>query len=494
MGISSRPSSGRALDDAPGGRSALSTDDISFEDVQYREPKRARRPDRDRRWACVAYEVPGAEDLPIFLDRRPADAIERHALRDTSVELGGILLGRECVDDQTGQPFVWVTEAIEAKHYENTQASFTYTHDSWEEITRERDRRHPDLDIVGWYHTHPDFGIFLSSHDLFIHRNFFAQPLQLAYVVDPVRQTRGFFRWRDGGLDQVGGYFLSAERGDRLALARLANDLESLPNAEPGGGGLSPRLEAELIAMLSRPHQAPTSAADRAQVATLFGTLGLLVGIVLVAAVAWLYSLTQQLRDQTEVLADLRKSAEQSDKVQQVALDALLARESPGADPKRFLDSLTRAQKELGVAKDEAKSERALALVAAAENRRLVAVLDQARKAEAEAAEKAALTKDEVEKQRQKIKELDGVLDQYYKSEKGEVERKYQYSWYFAVAGWLLAILATLATLALWAARTPEPGEDPRGIGPAPGGGMGGLGGVAPGPPPPGQEPPHQIL
>ena len=114
-------------------------------------------------------------------------------MRDTSVELGGIMLGHECVDDQTGEPFVWVTESLEAKHYENTQASFTYTHDSWEEITRERDRLYPDLDIVGWYHTHPDFGIFLSSHDLFIHRNFFNQPLQVAYVVDPIRQTRGLF-------------------------------------------------------------------------------------------------------------------------------------------------------------------------------------------------------------------------------------------------------------------------------------------------------------
>ena len=183
-------------------------DDIVFGEVSYREPVRMRRPDRDRRWACVAYEVAGLGDLPVFLDRKPADAIERHALRDVSVELGGILLGRECVDDQTGQPFVWITQSLEAKHYENTQASFTYTHDSWEEITRERDKLHPDLDIVGWYHTHPDFGIFLSSHDMFIHRNFFAQPLQLAYVVDPIRrQTCGFFP-----LEQV----TAARRGRRV--------------------------------------------------------------------------------------------------------------------------------------------------------------------------------------------------------------------------------------------------------------------------------------
>ena len=61
------------------------------------------------------------------------------------------------------------------------------------------------------------------------------------------------------------GFYLTAERSDRVALARLANDLENVPSSEPSGGGLSPRLEAQLIAMLSRPatHVSHASAADR---------------------------------------------------------------------------------------------------------------------------------------------------------------------------------------------------------------------------------------
>jgi proteasome lid subunit RPN8/RPN11 len=290
----------------------LSGDEITFGEMSFREPERRMRPDRDRRFASLAYEVPGLADLPIFLDRIAADAIERHALSDTSVELGGILLGKECLDQQTGQPFVWVTHSLEAKHYANTQASFTYTHDSWEEITRQRDQRFPDRDIVGWYHTHPSFGIFLSHHDLFIHQNFFAQRLQVAYVVDPINQTRGFFQWRDNAMAQVAGYYLTADRGDRLALARLVNDLEQLPNSDAGSGGnLSPRLEAELINMLSRPttRHDTTSNIERAQLATTFGLLGIFLGVLIVGAAVWLSQLQGRIQE-TESLKGLPAQVE----------------------------------------------------------------------------------------------------------------------------------------------------------------------------------------
>ena len=273
------------------GNRPLSGDEITFGEMTVREPERRQRPDRDRKFACLAYEVPGLADLPIFLDRRAADAIERHALSDTSVELGGILLGKECLDQQTGQPFVWISHSLEAKHYANTQASFTYTHDSWEEITRQRDQKFPDFDIVGWYHTHPSFGIFLSHHDLFIHQHFFSQPLQVAYVVDPINQTRGFFQWRDGGMAQVGGYYLASDRADRVALARLVNDLEQLPNSEANSGGtFSPRLEAELINMLSRPaiHRDTTTPVEKAQIAAVFGLVGVFLGMLIVAVAFWL--------------------------------------------------------------------------------------------------------------------------------------------------------------------------------------------------------------
>jgi len=325
----------------------LNGDEITFGEMTMRQPEKRQRPDRDRRFASVAYEVPGTADLPIFLDRRAADAIERHALTDTSVELGGILLGKECLDPATGEPFVWVTQSLEAKHYANTQASFTYTHDSWEEITRERDRRFPDFDIVGWYHTHPNFGIFLSHHDLFIHHNFFAQPLQVAYVVDPINQTRGFFQWHDGGMRQVACYFLTADRGDRIALARLANDLEKIPNSEgSSGGGLSPRLEAELINMITRPGQRDVSSpVERLQIATFYGLLGLFLGVMGLAGVLWLSQLLGKVQQQNESIQALATIVEKSASNQRLVNDTVMER-SKLEKPLDFPAQYERAVKE----------------------------------------------------------------------------------------------------------------------------------------------------
>jgi proteasome lid subunit RPN8/RPN11 len=40
--------------------------------------------------------------------------------------------------------------------------------------------------ILGWAHSHPGLGVFLSSYDHFLWTSFFGEPHQLAIVVDPV--------------------------------------------------------------------------------------------------------------------------------------------------------------------------------------------------------------------------------------------------------------------------------------------------------------------
>lgn len=54
-------------------------------------------------------------------------------------------------------------------------------------------RKNEDLRIIGWWHSHPDFGCFLSSTDLITQKYFFHRSYQVALVVDPVRNDFEFF-------------------------------------------------------------------------------------------------------------------------------------------------------------------------------------------------------------------------------------------------------------------------------------------------------------
>ena len=444
------------------GNRPLSGDEITFGDMTVREPERRQRPDRDRRFACLAYEIPGLADLPIFLDRRAADAIERHALSDTSVELGGILLGKECVDQQTGQPFVWVSHSLEAKHYANTQASFTYTHDSWEEITRQRDQKFPDFDIVGWYHTHPSFGIFLSHHDLFIHQHFFSQPLQVAYVVDPINQTRGFFHWRDGNMAQVGGYYMASDRADRVALARLVNDLEQLSNSETSSGGtFSPRLEAELINMLSRPaiHRDTTSPAERAQLAAVFGLVGVFLGMLVVGVAVWLYQLQESI---TSVSRQIEQSATSDRLVREmlfqkvsgdkpVSFDSLLAKARQDRDD---------AERQLGIQRSTHDTLASRITVLETEAGQLTKALDAANKKLA-SAEKDAVEAPTLRDSNAKLlvsnEQLQTEVEQmkpFFADEKGKKIRatltELERTRYTAIAGWFCSALLCAGLVATY--------------------------------------------
>jgi proteasome lid subunit RPN8/RPN11 len=202
--------------------------DIQFGDLEEAQPEAHLRPDRNKHFAVVPYESPEEGDLPIFVDLDVMRDIESHAVSDTSVELGGVLLGGQHQDDQ-GRPFVVVTDSLRAHHFEATKGSFKFTHDTWEKISRERDEFPENLQMVGWYHTHPDWGVFLSSMDMFICDNFFNRPLDLALVVDPCRRDRGMFQWTGEPGERIrrtGGFYLTASRFRQQELEFFVAQLE----------------------------------------------------------------------------------------------------------------------------------------------------------------------------------------------------------------------------------------------------------------------------
>jgi len=47
--------------------------------------------------------------------------------------------------------------------------------------------------IVGWYHSHPNLGVFFSGIDRATQSAFFNYPYALGLVIDPIRRQRKCF-------------------------------------------------------------------------------------------------------------------------------------------------------------------------------------------------------------------------------------------------------------------------------------------------------------
>jgi proteasome lid subunit RPN8/RPN11 len=154
----------------------------------------------------------GTDVLPyVYMEEATRNAIDAHVSTDTSVESGGVLVG--LVDEAAHQ--VYITASIPAHRAKGTVASLTFTHEAWDDIDEIMSRDFENYRMVGWYHSHPRFGIFLSDYDMFIQSNFFAEPWQVAYVVDPVLKTSGFFGWDQGEVVRNGIWTVVARGGEK---------------------------------------------------------------------------------------------------------------------------------------------------------------------------------------------------------------------------------------------------------------------------------------
>lgn len=123
--------------------------------------------------------------------------IENHAYSLLTAEVGGMLMGR--VEGAVTK----IVGFIPALSASAEQVTLTFTHDVWEDILRLAQSEFPEETIVGWYHTHPTFGVFLSDYDLFIQENFFAAKGNLALVIDPVQGIYGWFAKNKKGIVEV---------------------------------------------------------------------------------------------------------------------------------------------------------------------------------------------------------------------------------------------------------------------------------------------------
>ena len=118
---------------------------------------------------------------------------------ERGLEALGFLLGS--VFSFNGRKYVVVEDYVTADN-DATAVSVSFSPHAFERLAQELKEKKEKV-IVGWAHSHPSYGCFLSSTDVRTQRVFFPEDFHFALVCDPVREESKAFKVRDGRAQEV---------------------------------------------------------------------------------------------------------------------------------------------------------------------------------------------------------------------------------------------------------------------------------------------------
>ena len=164
------------------------------------------------------------ENKNIYISQSAYKAIHNFTKDKLENESGGMLMGYTL--DGAGKTNIIIDGFIEGKYCQATPTTLTFTHETWDYVNAEADKKYPEYKIIGWIHTHPSFGIFLSEYDKFIQQNFFNGDNQIAYVVDPIQKIEGFYFWIDGKIEKCNGFYIYEKTGVPIIIEQESKEKE----------------------------------------------------------------------------------------------------------------------------------------------------------------------------------------------------------------------------------------------------------------------------
>lgn len=172
--------------------------------------------------------------------------IEDHCFSAVDVEVGGFLVG-EVKDGKS-----IVTHVIKAKNTSAQSTQLTFTNKTWETAWSEIAEIGKEAKLVGWFHSHPNFGVFLSDYDKFIQNQFFNEDGMITIVVDPIRGKRGWFV----SIDKEVRPFAPEEDTTREKLGESKKDADSnidaiIERSREKKGGISTGKAVAIAAIFS---------------------------------------------------------------------------------------------------------------------------------------------------------------------------------------------------------------------------------------------------
>ncbi|MDX1412950.1 MAG: Mov34/MPN/PAD-1 family protein [Candidatus Promineifilaceae bacterium] len=239
------------------------------------------------------------EKIVVILSQIAVRHIAAHSYSNLDCEVGGALLGKAYQHD--GRVFLDIRAAIPAVTADQGPVHFTFTADAWSQLQKDRLESYPDLEIVGWFHTHPDLGVFYSSDDVVVHSAAFTQPWHVGMVIDPLRKETSFFGWQEGRLIAKSGFYerLDLQPYSLLEWQAVRTAVWDHPYDDSEAAEMGPS------SVYLPPSNRPMLPVLKPYLGFIVGGLGLFLSLFLL--VAWVLPLTREvdrLQNMVIVLAD----------------------------------------------------------------------------------------------------------------------------------------------------------------------------------------------
>lgn len=187
-------------------------------------PKQGVMPTSQRdKYAILRWGDVEDKGLTIFITADTFIEIRKHAQKRVDREVGGFLIGEAMYEKEN--LFILITHLFKVQEIQHKSGEFIFTHEVWKMIDSVMSERYSDKQLLGWYHTHPGIGVFLSPEDKFIQNNFFNHPWQVTVVLDPLTKYQLFYYTKNKKLETIGFYIYTDKQNQEL-LKRLMRELE----------------------------------------------------------------------------------------------------------------------------------------------------------------------------------------------------------------------------------------------------------------------------
>ena len=168
------------------------------------------------------------EGMRIYIEDYVYSYLQQYSEYADFEERLALLIGRYMIID--GEKVLFISGAVQGTETVFENGIHTFTEESWESGYKEIKKYFNGLDVVGWMHSQPGFGITQNEAYFDYHRENFANEYSCLFVIDPKEKLTTFYTWADdmNSIVDTSGYFIYFDKNNGMHEYMLNNKIINL--------------------------------------------------------------------------------------------------------------------------------------------------------------------------------------------------------------------------------------------------------------------------